>query len=47
MTDLLNNPILLIGLLCLCWPGILPIAGAFLLARNYNVRISRRTANEV
>lgn len=42
MSGLLENPFVLITLLCLCWPGILPLAGMFYLARNYNFRLTRR-----
>lgn len=41
---LLQNPFLLLTLMCLCWPGILPVVGAFVLARRFNFKftVSRR-----
>lgn len=37
-----QNPLLLIALFCMCWPGILPVIGAWYLARRYDFHITPR-----
>lgn len=44
---MLDNPLLILTLACLCWPGIIPTAAAFYLARHYNFRITRREMPDV
>lgn len=38
----MDNPILLISLMCLCFPGILPIVATFFIARNYDLSVKKR-----
>ena len=41
-----ENPLYLLVLMCLCWPGIVPITLVFFIARRYDVRnpfLPRRT----
>jgi len=46
LQSMLDNPFLMITVLCMCWPGVLPMVGAFVLARNYNIKISRRNPGQ-
>jgi hypothetical protein len=39
---MLDNPALIITLMCLCFPGLLPIIATFIIARNYDLNIQRR-----
>jgi hypothetical protein len=37
-----DNPAVLLGLMCLCFPGLLPIIATFFIARNFDVSIQKR-----
>lgn len=39
---MLDNPAIVIALMCLCFPGLLPMLATFFIARNYDLNIQRR-----
>lgn len=37
-----DNPIVLVSLMCLCFPGIIPIVITFFVARNFDINVKKR-----
>lgn len=43
----MENPLLLLFFVAICWPGIIPMIVVFWLARSFDLRISRRNYGPV
>lgn len=37
-----NNPLVALGLICACWPGLLPVGLAWWIGRRYDLTIKKR-----
>ncbi len=42
-----ENPYILLSLMCLCFPGILPIIVTAFIARNFDFTISKRERGDI